>query len=258
MSTKPMKIRESVSLAALGLSIVVLLPLVAVAAFVLRAGLFAGALLAVMAGMVTFAVSPRFREWLGFQVEPGLTYNGLRLDTGVALGDGHAWARFDGGEATVGADDLVGAVLGPVEQVDLPGLGTRVRRGEPLFRLRHGDRTVAVASPIAGTVVHANVELADSPHLVNEAPFDAGWAVRLGSDDPRLDREVLRHGAKARSWFRGEVDGLLADLLPTHAGAVPALPDGGELVEGLHRYIDDATWSRLQARFFTPAERSLS
>ena len=258
MNTKPMKIRESVSMAALGLSIAILLPLVAVAAFVLRAGLFAGALLAVVAGMATFAVSPRFREWLGFQVEPGLTYNGLRLDTGVALGAGHAWARFDGGEATVGADDLMQAVLGPVEQVELPGLGTRVRRGEPLFRLRHGDRSVAVASPIAGTVVHANPELADSPGLVNDAPFAGGWAVRLGSDDPRRDRQELLRGGKARAWFRGEVDRLLADLLPGSAGTAPALPDGGELVEGLHRYIDDATWSRLQARFFTPAERDRS
>ena len=259
MNTKPMKFRESLSLAAMGIAILVLLPLVAVLAFVMRAGLFAGALLMVLIGMVTFAVSPRFREWFGFQVEPGLTYNGLRLDTGVALDAGHGWARFDGGEATVGADDLVQAVLGPVDEVELPYLGARVRRGEPLFRLRRGERSVVVASPITGTVVHANPELADSPRLVNEEPFAQGWAVRLGCDDAKLDRGVLLRGGPARGWFRGEVDRLLGDLLgapgDTALAAVPVLPDGGELVEGLHRYIDDDAWERICAGFFAPDGR---
>jgi glycine cleavage system H protein len=250
MSTKPMKIRDSVFLAGLCLSVVVLLPLLAVLAFVARAGLFAGALLAVLVGVVAYAISPRFREWLRFEVEPALTYNGLRLDTGVALDAHHGWARFDDGEATVGADDLLQAVLGPVERVDLPDLGTRVHRGEPLFRLRHGFREVAVASPVTGRVVHTNAELLDSPHLVNRHPFGEGWAVRLEGDDTRHDRQALLHGAKARGWFRGEVDRLLTDLLPDSAGAVPALPDGGELVADLHRSIDDATWSRLRTAFF--------
>lgn len=248
MSIHPMKVREVVSVAALSLSVVVLLPLVAVLAFVLRAGLLAAAALAVTAGVVAFAFSPRFREWLRFLAEPGLTYNGLRLDTGVALDARHGWARFDDGEATVGADDLVQAVLGPVDRVELPARGLRVRRGEPLFRLRHGEREVAVASPVTGTVVHTNPELADSPHLVNDTPFGEGWAVRLGSDDARLDRRALLRGARARGWFRGEVDRLLAELGP--AGTAPALPDGGELVAGLHRLIDDATWRRLDAAFF--------
>lgn len=250
MSTKPMGFRESVFLAGLCLSVVVLLPLLAVLAFVARAGLFAGALLAVLVGGVAYAVSRRFRDWLRFEVEPALTYNGLRLDTGVALDDHHAWARFDDGEAVVGADDLLQAVLGPVERVELPRPGTHVRRGEPLFRLRHGFREVAVASPVTGTVVHTNAKLLDSPHLVNRHPFGEGWAVRLESDEPRLDRRALLHGGLARGWFRGEVDRLLADLLPGPAAAAPALPDGGELVPDLHRSIDDATWSRLRAAFF--------
>lgn len=253
MSNKPMEVRELVSVAALSLSMVVLLPLVAVLAFVLRAGLLAGALLAVTLGVAAFAVSPRFRDWLRFQMEPGMTYNGLRLDTGVALDPRHAWARFDDGEATVGADDLVQAVLGPVDRVELPAAGTHVGRGEPLFRLRHGAREVAVASPVAGTVLHTNPELDESPDLVNRQPFGEGWAVRLAGDDPRADRRALFTGAAARGWFRGEVDRLLAALVPATPEALPALPDGGELIE-LHRHVDDATWHRLHAAFFAAAE----
>ena len=261
MNTKPMKFRDSLSLAALALAILVLLPLVAVLAFVMRAGLFAGALGALLVGLTLFAVSPRFREWFGFQMDPGLTYNGLRLDTGVALDAAHGWARFEGCEATVGADDLVQAVLGPVDEVELPLLGSRVRRGDPLFRLRRGERSVAVTSPITGTVVHANRELSDSPQLINDDPFAEGWAVRLGCDDPKVDRGVLLRGREARRWFRGEVDRLLGDLSAGADGLAPApaLPDGGELVEGLHSHIDDEAWARICAGYFAPAAaRSLS
>lgn len=256
MNAKPRKIRESVSVAALTLSVVVLLPLLAIAAFVLRAGLLGAAALAVLVGMAAYAVSPRFRDWLRFEAEPGLTYNGLRLDTGVGLDRHHAWARFDGGEATVGADDLVQAVLGPVDRVELPPLGKRVRHGDALFRLRHGGREVEVASPVAGTVVHTNPELHDTPELVNRTPFGEGWAVRVDVDDPRADRRRLRRGAEARGWFRAEVDRLLADLVPGTAGTAAALPDGGEIVAGLHRHVDDAAWRRLHAAFFAAGRAS--
>ena len=249
MNARP-RIRESAWMAGVTLTVVVLLPLVAVLAFVLRAGLVAGAAAAVLLGMVAFAVSPRFRDWLRYETDPGLTYNGLRLDTGVALDDRHAWARFEGGEATVGADDLLQAVLGPVDRVELPPPRRRVRRGETLFRLHHGDREVAVPSPVTGRVAETNVELIDSPHLVNEAPFGAGWAVRVEGPALRRDRRALLSGGSARAWFRGEVDRLLAELLPPSAEAVPALPDGGEIVAGLHHHVDDATWRRLHAAFF--------
>ena len=40
------------------------------------------------------------------------------------------------GGVTVGADDLVQSVVGPIEEVVLPAKGREVRRGDPLFTLR--------------------------------------------------------------------------------------------------------------------------
>lgn len=253
------KTLSNIGTGALALVVVPILTLVAFVllaglAFAFRVGIFAALLAVVLVGMVAYAVSPRFREWYGYKMDPNLTYSGLRLDTGVALHPAHAWMRIDGDEATVGADDLVQAVLGPVERVELPETGTRVRRGEVLFRLRHGDRDVAVRAPVSGTVLGVNEALFETPELCNESPFCGGWAVRLSGEDLKGERRALHRGADARGWFRGEVDRLLAEVLPgmpVGGELAPTLPDGGELSAGLHREIDDGTWRRVSRAFFS-------
>jgi glycine cleavage system H protein len=224
------------------------LPLLAALAMVGRPLLLGAGVVALAVGVGLELFSPSFREWLTFQQEPEMRYSGLRLPTDVALDRAHAWARIAGGEATVGADDLVQSVLGPVEAVELPPTGKQVRQGEPLFRLRRGERGVTLRAPISGRVLQTNAELQADPRRVNASPFAEGWAVRLEAEAPRRERRALRRGNAARAWFRGEVDQLLRSLQP--ATSVPALPDGGVLVHELYRHIDDATWTKLQATFF--------
>lgn len=230
------------------LLVVISLPLLAIAAFTARFVVLGILLLALPAGIVAYAVSPRVRAWFGEDELDELRYSGLRLASDVALHPGHAWARRDDGGVTVGADDLVQTVLGPIEEVALPARGREIRKGEPLFTLRHGGRSVTLRSPVSGTVERTNDALAGSPGLVNGAPFDAGWVVRMSAPAGRSEMRSLLRGGRAKSWFRGEVDRLFEALQP--ASAVPALPDGGVLVRELHRHIDDAAWDRIQKTIF--------
>ena len=239
--------------AAATMAVIVLFPLLAILAFAMRFVLVGGLIVAAFLGALAYALSPAFREWLGFQLDPGLTYSGLRLDTEVAMDSTHGWVRFGSGQATVGADDMVQQLLGPVEIVELPEPGRQISRGEPLFRLTHGDRDVAIPSPVSGKVVETNRLLAHSPRLVNEAPFDRGWIARIDCDDARNDRRLMVRGARARQWFRREVDRLLTTLEP--GVEAPVLPDGGHLVWDLHRQIDDETWKRVRDDFFTAHDR---
>ena len=52
--------------------------------------------------------------------------------------------------------------------------------------------------------------------------------------------------------FVAETDRLLATVLPQDA-VVPAMADGGSLVDHLYREIDDDTWKRLTEAFFDMA-----
>jgi len=116
--------------------------------------------------------------------------------------------------------------------------------------LRRGERCVEVRAPLSGTVVAANEALREHPRLVNDDPFERGWAVRIRADKLQKDEAPLLRGSQARSWFRQEIDRLLTTVLGGHPAFQPALPDGGTFVDGLYREIDDETWKKLTETFF--------
>lgn len=229
---------------------VVALPVLAVLAFVARGVVLGGVLLGLGVCLVAFTVSPAFRSWIQNWTEPEIAYSGLRLATGLAFHPAHTWARLERNEATVGADDMVQSTLGPVDSVDLPQVGARVRQGEPFARLRHGQRSLDLVAPVTGRVLTANHALFDEPARINHEPFGDGWIARIEGDTLRVEKGRLFRGEEARAWFRREVDRLVSRLLPE---AAPALPDGGVLVGELHRHIDETHWRRLTEEFFGAA-----
>jgi glycine cleavage system H protein len=220
-----------------------------VAAVAMRPLLIVAGLVALVVGLVLYRLSPGFREWFNAAGEPQISYHGLRLATDIAVYPAHSWARRNRRDVVVGADDLVQSTLGPVDTVNLPAVGRRVRQGERLFSLRRGDRSVDVRAPMSGTVVATNEALLDHPDLVNCDPFNRGWAVRIRADRRRQEKPGLLRGKQARGWFRQEIDRLLATVLAEDAAA-PALPDGGALVGELYQHIDDRTWEKLSDTFF--------
>lgn len=243
------RLKDGLLVAAVLLLVVLCMPLIAAFAFITRGVLLAAAIVAVVGGAVAYTVSPRFRAWIGLRTAPLLHYKGLRLAAGVAVHPGHGWARLEPDDVFVGADDLVQAVLGPVQSVELPPAGRRVRQGEPLARLRHGERSVELRAPITGTVECGNPALAARPELVNEDPFNKGWLVMLRAESPRADRRRLFRGKGLRAWFQAEVDRLIGTVLGD-AALAPSLPDGGPVVDELYRHVDDAAWKRLTETFF--------
>jgi glycine cleavage system H protein len=225
---------------------VLLLPVVAVA---MRPLLMVGFIVAALGAAVLSLFSPAFREWFKTVGEPEISYSGLRLATDAAAHPRHSWARFTSGGVAVGADDLVQAALGPVEAVELPSVGSRIKQGDPLFSLRRGNRSVRLRAPVSGTVVTRNEALVDRPQLINESPFADGWVVRLRADNVREEGRSLFQGKQARGWFRQEVDRLIGTVASKGA-VMRTLPDGGTVVEDLYRQIDDGAWKSLEESFF--------
>jgi glycine cleavage system H protein len=226
--------------------VILMLPLLAAGAFFLRAAFFVAIPLVVVSGLVLWMSSDRFRVWVR-NAGTMNSYKGLRLAPDVALDRGHAWTRSRGTEATIGADDLLATTLGPLDAVELPPPGRSVMRGETLFRMKHGSRTLDVRAPVSGTVAATNRAVARDPRLVNEDPFRRGWTVKLRNiAETGHEPADLRRGPDAFDWFRTEVDRALVAVAGGGAAA-PAMADGGVVAGDLHRRIDDATWEQLCA-----------
>lgn len=135
------------------------------------------------------------------------------LPGGAFIAAGHTWARIlPAGQVVVGLDDFARKALERVERVELPPDGAPARRGEALFTLRHGDRTVWFASPVTGQIVHVNEELRKNPGLVIASPYDRGWICMLQPANLGAELTDLRIGRAAVDWIQEEVARLRHDV----------------------------------------------
>jgi glycine cleavage system H protein len=96
----------------------------------------------------------------------------------------HSRVRVEGKRATVGISDFAQEQLGDIVYVDLPEVDTEVDADSELSEIESTKATSPVVSPITGTVVEINEDLADSPEIINEDPYGNGWLVVVEMSDP--------------------------------------------------------------------------
>jgi glycine cleavage system H protein len=104
----------------------------------------------------------------------------------------HEWVRLDDdGTATVGITDHAQAALGDLVFVDTPEVGAQLSPGDACAVVESVKAASDVYSPIAGEVVAANEQLADSPELVNQEPYGDGWIMKIRPGDPGALDDLL-------------------------------------------------------------------
>lgn len=103
--------------------------------------------------------------------------------------ESHEWARLDhDGGVKVGISDHAQEALGDVVFVELPEIGKVFTAGEAAGVVESVKAASDIYSPVSGTVIAVNEELANSPEQVNSAPYDS-WFFKLEpSDTSELDK----------------------------------------------------------------------
>ncbi len=107
------------------------------------------------------------------------------MDNTLKFTDSHEWVRDNGdGTYTIGISDHAQEMLGDVVFVELPELDAEIEAGANFSLVESVKAASDIYAPISGTVVAINEELADSPELINEEPFEGGWIVKITAADP--------------------------------------------------------------------------
>jgi len=91
----------------------------------------------------------------------------------------HEWVRIEGEIGTVGITDFAQHELGDVVFVELPALGTAVTKGQAFGVVESVKAVSDIYAPVGGAVVETNPEVGQRPELVNEAPYGAGWLIKI-------------------------------------------------------------------------------
>jgi len=103
----------------------------------------------------------------------------------------HTWVRVEGKRATIGLTDYAQQQLGDIVYTDMPEVQTEVDADSELSEIESTKATSPIVSPISGTVVEVNEDLADSPEIINEDPYGNGWIAVIQMSDPTEINDLM-------------------------------------------------------------------
>ena len=96
----------------------------------------------------------------------------------------HEWVRLEDGLAVIGITAYAAGQLGDVTWVELPDEGDAFKKGDEFATVESVKSASDVYAPITGCVAEVNEALKETPELVNDSPYEAGWFVKLEDFSP--------------------------------------------------------------------------
>ena len=91
----------------------------------------------------------------------------------------HEWALEKDGLVVVGITDIAVAQLSDLVFVDLPTVGTEVKKGQPFGEIESVKAVSELLSPVDGVVEAVHEELADELDILKDDAYGAGWMVKI-------------------------------------------------------------------------------
>ncbi len=95
----------------------------------------------------------------------------------------HEWVDVDGEIGTVGITDYAQSQLGDIVFVEVPEEGKQLSKGDDAAVVESVKAASDVYSPVSGTVIEGNGDLADDPSLVNGSAEEDGWFFKVTLSD---------------------------------------------------------------------------
>ncbi|KAJ6604725.1 glycine cleavage H-protein-domain-containing protein [Mycena vulgaris] len=90
--------------------------------------------------------------------------------------------------------------LGDVVFVELPVLGTKVRKGDQIGAVESVKAASDIYAPVSGTIEEVNEGLASQPGLLNKFPEAEGWLCKIKLSEPDEMKDLLSEKAYLDSW----------------------------------------------------------
>ena len=92
----------------------------------------------------------------------------------------HEWiSTEDGDTATIGITDYAQSALGDVVFVELPAVGSNIKKGDVSAVIESVKAASDVYMPVEGMIIEVNEALCANPALVNTDPMGLGWFFKI-------------------------------------------------------------------------------
>ncbi len=102
----------------------------------------------------------------------------------------HEWIDVEGKTGKVGITDYAQGTLGDIVFVELPKAGAKLEKGKVFGSVESVKAVSDLYSPVTGTVLEVNEELATAPEKIN-SDAHAAWILKLEIADPAEVEQLL-------------------------------------------------------------------
>jgi glycine cleavage system H protein len=112
----------------------------------------------------------------------------MKIEKGLLYSNDHEWLKVDGKKVKIGITDFAQHELGDIVYIELPEEGDELSAGDVFGVVESVKAASDSYTPVSGTVISVNEEIADSPENVNEDPYGS-WIFEIElSDESELDK----------------------------------------------------------------------
>jgi Glycine cleavage system H protein (lipoate-binding) len=169
-------------------------------------------------------------------------------EEGIYFHQGHSWAAPEGDNLVrVGIDDFAQKMVGKIDAIKFPKVGSQVTQGEKAWSLLVGSKSIDMLSPVDGKILEINEGLLNSPESISKDPYGQSWLMKVQAPKISANLKNLLSGKLAKKWMEGVRENLLARM-NYNLGAV--YQDGGVPVDGIARNLDPERWDEIVNEFF--------
>lgn len=128
--------------------------------------------------------------------------NDLLFPENLKYSEEHEWAVFNGQTLRVGITDYAQDQLGDIVFVELPQVGDVFTKGAEFGSIESVKAVSELFIPFGGEIVAVNSALEDSPELIADSPYDAGWLIEIIPAD-KTEFDELLDAATYRKLLKG-------------------------------------------------------
>ena len=91
----------------------------------------------------------------------------------------NVWVKFENAYALLGITSMHSALAGKLTSVRFKELNTMVEEGHVVATIESSKFFGAVRTPLTGTLIEVNQDVANDPAMANDYPYSRGWFVKI-------------------------------------------------------------------------------
>lgn len=106
----------------------------------------------------------------------------------------HEWVKIEGDTAVIGITDFAQDQLGDIVYIELPEGDENIFHNSAFGSIESVKTVSELIAPLNGNIVEVNEDLATSPELVNQDPYEKGWLIKVKIENKKQIDSLLSPG----------------------------------------------------------------